>query len=106
MNNRFYALKIKLMDIDPPIWRDFAVPADITLDRLHDVVQIVMGWTDSHLYQFTIGKKRYTEHIESEFDGLDSGKYRLGPDGHFKIPHPWPGQNPPPGRQNKLNLIS
>jgi hypothetical protein len=78
MKNRFYVLKIKLMDIDPPIWRDFAVPADITLDRLHDVVQIVMGWTDSHLYQFTIGKKRYTEHIESEIDGLDSGKYRLG----------------------------
>ena len=24
-----------------------------------------------------------------------------GPDGHLKIPHPWPGQNPPPaGRQN------
>ena len=23
------------------------------------------------------------------------------PDGHLKIPHPWPGQNPPPrGRQN------
>ena len=22
--------------------------------------------------------------------------YRLYPDGHFKIPHLWPGQNPPP----------
>ena len=42
MNNRFYALKIKLMDIDPPIWRYFVVPAGITLDRLHDVIQIVM----------------------------------------------------------------
>jgi hypothetical protein len=20
----------------------------------------------------------------------------FGPGGHFKIPHPWPGQNPPP----------
>ncbi len=22
--------------------------------------------------------------------------YYDAPDGHFKIPHPWPGQNPPP----------
>jgi hypothetical protein len=26
---------------------------------IHD--QIVMGWTDSHLHEFTIGNKRYTE---------------------------------------------
>ena len=77
MNNRFYALKIKLMDIDPPIWRYFVVPAGITLDRLHDVIQIVMGWTDSHLYQFSIGKRRYAENVESKLDGLESGNYRL-----------------------------
>ena len=27
--------------------------------------------------------------------------YKVGPDGHLKIPHLWPGQNPPPEcRQN------
>ena len=55
MNERFYLLKIQLLDIEPVIWRRFAVPASITLDRLHDVIQIVMGWTDSHLHEFTIG---------------------------------------------------
>ena len=78
MNERFYLLKIKLLNIDPEIWRRFVAPANITLDRLHDVFQIVMGWTDSHLHLFTIGKKQYTEYPESKQDGLECGRYRLG----------------------------
>ncbi len=78
MNERFYLLKIQLLDIEPAIWRRFVVPADITLDRLHDVIQIVMGWIDYHLHEFTIGKKRYTEYRESKEDGLECGMYRLG----------------------------
>ncbi len=78
MNGRFYLLKIHLVDIEPVIWRRFVAPASITLDRLHDVIQIVMGWTDSHLHEFIIGKKHYTEYPESKEDGLECGKYRLG----------------------------
>jgi hypothetical protein len=78
MNERFYLLKIQLLDIEPAIWRRFVVPASITLDRLHDVIQIIMGWTDSHLHEFTIGNKRYTEYPESKKDGLVCGRYRLG----------------------------
>jgi hypothetical protein len=78
MNERLYLLKIRLLEIEPEIWRRFVVPSDITLDRLHDVIQIVMGWTDSHLHEFTIGKKRYTEYPESKEDGLECGRYYLG----------------------------
>jgi len=78
MSERFYLLKIQLLDIEPAIWRRFVVPASITMDRLHDVIQIVMGWTDSHLHEFTIGNKRYTEYPESKEDGLVCGRYRLG----------------------------
>ena len=77
MNERFYLLKIRLLDIEPTIWRRFVVPAPITLGRLHDVIQIVMGWTDGHLHEFSIGKKRYTEYPEFKEDGLMCGKYRL-----------------------------
>ncbi|MCF6237500.1 MAG: plasmid pRiA4b ORF-3 family protein [Candidatus Marinimicrobia bacterium] len=77
MNGRRYLLKIRLLDIEPDIWRHFVAPASITLDRLHDVIQIVMGWTDSHLHEFTIGKKRYTEYPEYKEDGLECGRYRL-----------------------------
>ena len=78
MNERLYLLKIRLLEIELEIWRRFVVPADITLGRLHDVIQIVMGWTDSHLYEFMIGQKRYTEYPESKEDGLECGRYRLG----------------------------
>ena len=71
MEDRMYLLKIKLLDIQPEIWRRFVVPADITLDRLHDVIQIVMGWHDYHLHEFIIGKKRYTEDPEFPEDGLE-----------------------------------
>ncbi len=73
MSERTYLLKVKLLDIEPEIWRRFVVPASITLDRLHDVIQIVMGWTDSHLHEFTIGKKRYTEYPQGR-DDLNSDK--------------------------------
>ena len=43
MNERFYLLKIRLLEIEPEIRRRFAVPASISLDRLHDVIQMVMG---------------------------------------------------------------
>jgi hypothetical protein len=78
MSQRNYLLRIRLLDIEPEIWRRFVVPADITLDRLHDIIQIVMGWTDSHLYTFAIGKKRYTESLEENEDELASDRHRLG----------------------------
>ena len=35
------------------------MPTSITLKVLHDVVQIVMGWFDAHLWEFTIAGRRY-----------------------------------------------
>ena len=48
----FFQIKITLRDVKPPIWRRILVAPEIKLDRFHDVLQIVMGWTDSHLHQF------------------------------------------------------
>src|SRR5216683_1808140 len=47
-----YQLKITVRDCKPPIWRRIVVRADMKLDRLHTVIQIAMGWTNSHLHQF------------------------------------------------------
>ena len=54
-----YQLKATLLDTKPPIWRRLLVPAGLTLEVLHDVLQLAMGWTDSHLHEFRIGKKRF-----------------------------------------------
>jgi hypothetical protein len=70
-------LRIDLEEVDPPIWRRLLVPSDIRLDRLHDVFQVAMGWTDSHLHAFTIGTKRYGMHVDDFSDTeLDEKKFR------------------------------
>jgi hypothetical protein len=55
-------LEITLRYIEPRIWRSFEVPGDITLDCLHDVIQVVMGWTNSHLHSFRKGKHEYLQY--------------------------------------------
>ena len=50
-----YEIKMFLADSDPPIWRRLAVRSDMTLAKLHDVIQIVMGWQNCHLHQFIVG---------------------------------------------------
>jgi hypothetical protein len=35
------------------------VPADITLERLHYVLQAAMEWEDCHLHEFRIGRQRF-----------------------------------------------
>ena len=78
MTERRYLLKISLMHIEPEIWRRVIVPGSISLDRLHDVMQIAMGWEDSHLHQFTIANKNYSDDPEIKAAGFDEEKNRLG----------------------------
>lgn len=52
-------LKVTLLGTAPPIWRRFEVMDFITLEDLHYVLQLVMGWEDAHLHQYFSGKVRY-----------------------------------------------
>ena len=54
---QIYQLKVTLRGAKRPIWRQFQVRSDITLGKLHRILQAVMGWTDTHLYQFAIRGK-------------------------------------------------
>ena len=54
-----YQLKITLKWSQPAIWRRVVVRADLKLDRLHDVFQVVMPWTNSHMHQFIVGRTYY-----------------------------------------------
>lgn len=56
---RIYQLKITLNGSKPPIWRRIEVADTVTLARLHQILQVTMGWTDSHLHQFMIGGISY-----------------------------------------------
>jgi len=56
---KIYQLKITLTGSKPPIWRRVLVPSGASLSRLHDILQIAMGWTDSHLHQFEHNGRLY-----------------------------------------------
>lgn len=52
-------LSIALVELEPVVWRRVQVPSDLTLHRLHSVIQAVFDWEDCHLYQFEADGCRY-----------------------------------------------
>jgi hypothetical protein len=63
-NDTALQLKISLVRSKPPIWRRVIVPESLILAELHEVIQIVMGWENSHLHDFDVRGERYTEFEE------------------------------------------
>ena len=66
-----YQTKVTLKYTNPPIWRRILVPEDTTLLKLHDILQIVMGWQDYHLHMFTFGDQNYGDPAMDEFGDLE-----------------------------------
>ena len=64
-----HQLKTTLLGIKPPIWRQIQVPSTILLCCLHDALQAVIGWTDSHLHQFEKDGKYWG--VPEPYDELD-----------------------------------
>jgi len=54
-----YRIKVTLTESSPEIWRRIDVLDSMTLLQLHEVLQIVMGWEDYHLHEFTVGGRHY-----------------------------------------------
>jgi hypothetical protein len=73
-----YQLKVTLKGIRPPIWRSFLIASTASLENVHHVLQIVMGWTDSHLHEFAKEDIRYgMPDAEFPSDVRNEAKYRL-----------------------------
>jgi hypothetical protein len=67
IQNGHYEITVTLIGLEPPIWRRVLVPIDILLGDLHNVIQVAMGWENSHLHEFVIGKKRYGTPLDEEY---------------------------------------
>lgn len=85
--NEICTVRIELLDTNPLIWREAEVPTSITMKVLHDVVQITMGWFDSHLWRFTVNGQHIGPVLDEPWanpDQKDAMKVRLrdilGPD--------------------------
>jgi hypothetical protein len=74
-------LKITLLESKPAIWRRVQVPGNITLIKLHRALQMLMGWQDYHLHQFTVDGALYGMHVDDWQDAtpelLDERGVRL-----------------------------
>jgi hypothetical protein len=72
-------LKIRLLDVRPPIWRRVLLSPELTLAKLHRVIQVAMGWEDAHAYRFHAGGLFYSDpRLELEDGSLDARKIRVG----------------------------
>jgi hypothetical protein len=76
-----YIFHISITFSDPLIWRLIQIPGTCTLADLHDVIQRSMGWSDSHIHQFIVGKISYEPTIRTNAPRIskrfDEDKYQL-----------------------------
>ena len=74
-----YQLKIELKHTKTKIWRRIQVNSDISLNELHHIIQISMGWTNSHLYSFILDDVGFTvkEYDDDSVKYADARKYSL-----------------------------
>jgi hypothetical protein len=73
-----YQIKVTLDGSKPPIWRRLLVPGDVTLEKLHYIIQEAMGWTNSHLHQFIVDGIYFGEpHPDYGFEMHDERRIRL-----------------------------
>ena len=76
MEPKFCLLKISLAYIEPEISRTVCVPADITLGKLHIVIQIVMDWENYHLHEFEINKRIYSDDPKQLMGSIQEKVYK------------------------------
>jgi len=78
-----YQLKVLLNGSQPPIWRRLQIPAAANLGWLHAVLQVAIGWTNSHLHDFICGEHSYADPRAElqEYEGdpsvLDETKFKV-----------------------------
>jgi hypothetical protein len=72
-----FQVKMVLKGVDPPVWRRIHTP-DGTLEELHQVIQVTMGWEGVHPYCFTIGGVDYADPATTSDEEIgDAGGTRL-----------------------------
>lgn len=61
-----FLLRVSLIGVKPAIWRRLLVPKDVLLPQLHPILQVAIGWTNSHLHRFMLGDVAFAEPSEED----------------------------------------
>jgi hypothetical protein len=65
-----YRIRITLADVKPSVWRLVEVP-DCSLGELHEIIQVAMGWENSHMHQFLLNGTYYGQATSGDLDVED-----------------------------------
>ena len=77
-----YQLRIVLRRTSPHLWRRVVVGSDSTLGQLHQTVQTLFGWADSHPHRFVLRGRSLGALSMSAAPGLSAPESRLS---EFKL---------------------
>jgi hypothetical protein len=66
-----WQLKVELLEVSPTVWRRLIVPETVKLPKLHRILQVALGWTDSHLHHFVIAGVSYSNADPDDAAELD-----------------------------------
>lgn len=73
-----YIIKVSLLHVaSPNVWREMAIPAEITFHELHLMIQAGMGWRNEHLYAFKETEEPSFMQVVSPYTeefGMDASK--------------------------------
>ena len=62
-------LRIELQETNPKVWCRVDMPLSATLLAVHEIIQVLMGWNDVHLFEFTAGDRIYGEPYPDDPNG-------------------------------------
>ena len=74
-----WQLRIELLGVTPTVWRRLIVP-EIIMPKLHEIFQIALGWTNSHLHEFLISGAKYADpdpDLAEELEHIDEKNIAL-----------------------------
>jgi hypothetical protein len=74
---QIYQIHISLVNSKPKIWRRILTSSNISLENFHEIIQVVMGWTNSHLHLFEDGDISYAPAELEVEDTENSRKVKL-----------------------------
>lgn len=66
MQDLIFQIQIVLKGSKPKIWRRILIPSNLYLADFHDVIQITMGWENSHMHHFVKEKIFYSAKMEKD----------------------------------------
>lgn len=73
---QIYQIKVTVEGTEEPVWRRILVPDNISLRRLYEIIDMVVGWEEAWLYRFIVNGKSYGKDFSDDmyYTVLTKGK--------------------------------